>query len=62
MPKVRNKDLVLPLVLGWHLWDMQFRQAENITGSFDETAGYVPCGRLEELNSHSTRVEVVVDV
>ena len=19
--KVRNKDLVLPIVLGWHLWD-----------------------------------------
>ena len=39
--KVRNKDLVLPFVLGWWMALLgQFRQAEDITGSFDEAAGY----------------------
>ena len=41
MHKVRNKDLVLPFVLGWWMALLgQFRQAEDITGSFDEAAGH----------------------
>ena len=46
--KVRNKDLVLPLVLGWHFWGSS-PQAENKTGSFDETAGYRSCRSPLEL-------------
>ena len=48
--KVRNKDLVLPLVLGWHFWDSS-PQAENKTGSFDETAGYRTCRFPQKLCS-----------
>ena len=55
MHKVRNKHLVLPLVLGWHFWDsygnprtkpavFMKRQATEVA---DLPLSYVPCGRLE---------------
>ena len=48
--KVRNKDLVLPLVLGLHFWDSSGKPRTK-TVSFDETAGYRSCGSPLELCS-----------
>ena len=48
--KVRNKDLVLPLML-WMALLGQFRKAENITGSSNETAGCWKCRSPLELCS-----------
>ena len=53
--KVRNKDLVLPLMLGWHFWDRTGKRrtlpAVSIkrqgTEVVDLLWSYVPCGRLE---------------
>ena len=53
--KVRNKDLVLPLVLGLHFWDSSGKPRTKPTVSMKRQAtevvdllwSYVPCGRLE---------------
>ena len=53
--KVRNKDLVLPIVLGWQFWDSSGKPrtwpAVSMTGQPTEVEdllwSYVPCGRLE---------------
>ena len=68
--KVRNKDLVLPLELGWHFWESSGKRrtlrAVSMKRQGTEVVNllwsYVPCGRLEKLTSRSTRVDVVVDV
>ena len=49
--KVRNKDLVRTSSCAWMALLGQFRQAEYITGSFDETAGYRSCRSSLELCS-----------
>ena len=49
--KVRNKDLVRTSSCAWMALLGQFREAENITGSFDETAGYRSCRSPLELRS-----------
>ena len=53
--KVHNKDLVLPLVLGWHFWDSSGKRStlpavsmkRQGTEVVDLLWRYVPCGRLE---------------
>ena len=53
--KVRNKDLVLPIVLGWQFWDSSGKPRTRPAVSMKRQAtevedllwSHVPCGRLE---------------
>ena len=56
--KVRNKDLVLTLVLGWHFWDSfgkprtkpAVSMKQQATEVVDLLWSYVACGRLDWSN------------